>query len=442
MATHVTIIGGGYTGLSAAYEMARAGIRVTILEQEDYLGGLAGSFGVGGTQLEKFYHHWFTNDVHITGFIDELGLADNIVWRPSRTGMYFANNFYKLSTPLDLIRFKPISLVNRLRLGLTSLKMRRFTDWRSLEDKTAGDWLRELCGEHTFQVVWEPLLRGKFGEYWEQVSAVWIWNKIKLRGGSRSKDGAEMLGYYRGGFGSFCDELVDRLRKLDVTLMTSTSVQQLLSDGTKITGVQTPDEMYESDAVLATTAPPILAEILGMSDLSPDSCRPDFVMKLGETTYLANICLVLELDRSLSETYWLNVNDPSFPFVAIVEHTNFESIEGYDGRHLVYLSKYLPVTDPLYAMNKKEIFEFSLPHIQRMFPKFSESWIQEYHVWRARYAQPIVGTSYSKTILPFEAPIPGLYLSNMTQIYPEDRGTNYAVREGRKAGQKIAALLN
>ena len=195
---HVVVIGAGFCSLAAAYELGKHGVRTTVLECDDDVGGLAGSFLVGGTRLEKFYHHWFTNDVHVMRLIEELEQTDRVLRRPSRTGMYYAHDFFKLSTPVDLLRFSPLPLRDRVRLGLLALRARRVQDWRSLEDRTAADWLRELGGERVYRVVWEPLLRGKFGDVVEEVAAVWFWNKLKLRGGSRGKRG-ERTGLLSGG---------------------------------------------------------------------------------------------------------------------------------------------------------------------------------------------------------------------------------------------------
>ena len=189
------------------------------------------------------------------------------------------------------------------------------------------------------------------------------------------------------------------------------------------------------NAVLATPALPIVA------DLIESQASPEYVRDLRRVEYLANICIVLELDRSLSETYWLNVNDPGFPFVGVIEHTNFEPPESYAGRRLVYLSKYLPESAELYRMPDDEVVRFSIQHLRRMFPALSDTWILGAHVWRARYAQPIVVRGYSALIPAVETPIPGFYLSSMAQVYPEDRGTNYAIREGRAAGRRIADQL-
>ncbi|HEY9845037.1 MAG TPA: FAD-dependent oxidoreductase, partial [Candidatus Caenarcaniphilales bacterium] len=186
---------------------------------------------------------------------------------------------------------------------------------------------------------------------------------------------------------------------------------------------------------IATTALPVIA------DLVEPHASSEYVHQLRSIEYLANVCLVLELDRSLSDTYWLNVNDPSFPFVGVIEHTNFEPAETYGGRHIVYLSKYLPETEKLYQMTDKQVLDYCIPYLQRMFPKFKQSWIQRHHVWRARYSQPVVVRHYSKLIPAMETPLAGLYISTMAQIYPEDRGTNYAIREGRQVGRLLADVL-
>ena len=205
---HVAVIGGGFCGLATAYELGRNGIRATVLERDPEVGGLAGSFDIGGTSLEKFYHHWFTSDMHVTRLVDELGTSDRVVLRPTRTGMYYAHDLFQLSTPIDLLKFPLLSLPDRIRLGLLALRARRIKNWRALENRTAADWLRDLGGERVYRVVWEPLLRGKFGDAAEEVAAVWFWNKLKLRGGSRGKAGREQLAYYRGGFAALADEMV------------------------------------------------------------------------------------------------------------------------------------------------------------------------------------------------------------------------------------------
>ncbi len=428
---HTVIVGGGFAGLSCAHDLARAGQAVTVLEAEPTVGGLAGAFETGGERLDRFYHHWFTNDLEVMGLIDDLGMADQVVTNPTNTGVFYANRIFRLSTPMDLLQFTALPFLDRIRLGLLTLRARRVSDWRALESETAADWLRRLGGDTVYRVVWEPLLNGKFGPYAEQVSAVWFWNKLKLRGGSRGKGGEERLAYLKGSFARLAEETARQIGAAGGVVRTGAAVERIRpgADGTWV--CEGPWGRVEADRVVATTALPLVADMV--QDWAPE----DYLAGLRGIDYLANICLVLRLDRSLSSTYWLNVNDPSFPYVGVIEHTNFESAESYGGDHVVYLSKYLPHTDALYRMTDAEMLAFSIPHVQRMFPDFTADWIRTYHVWRARWSQPVVDRHYSRRIPATEGPKPGFHLCSMAQIYPEDRGTNYAVREGRRMAARL-----
>ncbi|GMG81169.1 NAD(P)/FAD-dependent oxidoreductase [Paralimibaculum aggregatum] len=429
--TEFAIIGGGFAGLSAAYELARAGRRVTLLEAEDRIGGLAAAFETEGERLDRFYHHWFTNDRAVMDLIGALGLDGEVEINPSNTGLYFANTIYRLSSPLDLLRFAPLPFADRIRLGLLALRARRVRDWRALEETTAADWLRAMGGERVFRVVWEPLLTGKFGPHAEAISAVWFWNKLKLRGGSRGARGEERLAYFRGGFVALAEALAEAVRGAGGEIRLAAPVERLVPEagGWRLSGRW---GSLTAARAIATPALPLVAEMV--RGWAP----ADYVARLERIHYLANLCLVLELDRPLSETYWLNVNDPSFPFVGVIEHTNFAGAARYGGRHIVYLSKYLPHTDPLYRLGAAEMLDFALPHLARMFPEFDPASVQRHHLWRARWAQPVVERGYSRLIPPEEGP-EGLLLCSMAQIYPEDRGTNYAIREGRRLGARLAA---
>lgn len=429
--TDVVIIGGGFTGLSAAYELVKKGVSVTVLEAEAEIAGLAAAFNVGGEKLDRFYHHWFTNDMEVMQLIDGLGLNDRVEINPTNTSVYYANNFFKLSTPWDLLNFAPLAFTDRIRLGLLALRARRVKDWMALEGKTAHEWLRELGGENVYRIVWQPLLKGKFGPFAEQISAVWFWNKLKLRGGSRGKGGEERLAYFKGGFVGLADALAQRIRDLGGRIELGAPVSKVEPfDGRW--QVTTPNGVITSERVIATTALPLIA------DMVRGWASHDYVKSLERIQYIGNVCLVLELDRPLSDTYWLNVNDPSFPFVGVIEHTNFERPETYGGNHIVYLSKYLPHTEPMYSMSANELLDFSLPYLKKMFPKLERDWIRRHHLWCARWAQPVVEKHYSSLIPAEDGPQNGFYICSMAQIYPEDRGTNYAIREGRRIGIKIA----
>ena len=428
---HFAIVGGGFTGLSVGYDLSKAGHKVTILEADSTVGGLAGAFQTKGERLDRFYHHWFTNDLEVMTLIDEVGLADEVVENPTNTGLYFANTIFKLSTPLDLLAFKPLPFFDRIRLGLLALRARGVKDWKELEDETAANWLRKLGGERVYDVVWEPLLSGKFGPYAEKISAVWFWNKLKLRGGSRSKGGEERLAYLKGSFARLAETAAAKIEEAQGEVRLSSPVNSIVRNENRNWNVSGHWGELECDEVIVTTALPLAA------DMIESWATPEYLAELNRIDYLANVCLVLRLDRSLSSTYWLNVNDPNFPYVGVIEHTNFESPESYDGEHIVYLSKYLPHTDALYTMSEEEIFEYSLPYLQKMFPQFHRDWVKGHHVWKARWSQPVVEKRYSELIPSMQGPEDGFHLCSMAQVYPEDRGTNYAIREGRKLAKTL-----
>ena len=431
----VLIVGAGFTGLACAHALVKAGHHVVVCEADDDIGGLAGSFPVDGVTLEKFYHHWFLSDSYVLDLVKELGLEDAIVRRPTRTGMYYAEHFYRLSSPLDLMRFSPLSFADRLRLGFGTIAARLVRDWHTIEHLTAREWLLRLFGAEVFRVVWEPLLVGKFGPYADRVGAVWFWKKLVLRGGTRSKSGAEMLAYLRGGFALLAERLAEDIRARGGEIRTGCRVRSIVGGPDGVAAVETDQGRLKAAAVVATPAPAIVA------DLADGLLPADRIAGLRAIEYLGNVCLVLRLDRSLSDTYWLNVNDAEFPFVGIIEHTNFEPADAYGGEHIVYMSRYCPASDPLYAESDAGVLDFALPHIRRMFPQFDTGWIKGCSVWRAAYAQPIAVPGYSRLVPPLDSGIPGLFLANMAQIYPEDRGTNYAVREGLRAAEAVRAFV-
>lgn len=430
------IVGGGFTGLTAAAHLTRSGRSVIVLEQDSSLGGLAGTFEVDGFELEKFYHHWFTSDRHIAELAGLVGVSERIVTRPTRTGMYYSGNFFRLSTPVDLLKLSALPLIDRLRTGVATLIAQRRKNWRALEDITAKQWLVSMYGSKAYKVIWEPLLVGKFGRYADQVSAVWFWNKLALRGGSRGRGGNEELAYFEGGFGALAAAVGDYVEQGGGIIRRDCTVTKVHSDGHGDPEVITTSGNVRGRSVLLTTPLPIAAGML------EDACEPAYLKQLSGVEYLGNVCLILTLKKSLSELYWINVNDPSFPFVGIIEHTNFQPAASYGGKHVVYLSKYLPVDDPVYSMDVDELFEYAKPYIERMFPDFDAASVESRHIWRSAYAQPVVVRRYSRLVPDCQTPLENVFLATMAQVYPEDRGTNYAVREGRRAAELIHDWLD
>ncbi|NKB47141.1 MAG: NAD(P)-binding protein [Legionellales bacterium] len=431
------IVGAGFTGLTVGLELSRMGKKVIIVESDATPGGLAGTFEfTDGVSVEKFYHHWFNNDKYVPKLASSLGLADQIITLPSRTGMYFNGQLWKLSTPLDLLKFSPLSLFERIKLGLMTFKVRRIKDWRAIESLSIREWLEPLCGENVFKTVWQPLIQAKFSIFAEQVSAVWMWKKLVLRGSTRNKTGGEELAYFKGGFGRLAQAMVDEIKHHGGEVYFNTKIKQAQVGDHMIKELQTETgETFSGKQFLFTPAFPIIADILNQTS------DHQWLNSLRRVNYLGNICLVLQLKQSLSDTYWLNVNDPGFPFVGVIEHTNFDHPEHYNGYRIAFLSRYLAKEDPLWHYSDEQYLAFAIQHLQRMFPQLDPSWVNDFSVWRADYAQPVTERNYSTYVPNQKTPFTNGWISTMAQIYPEDRGTNYAIREGFLMAKQIGEQL-
>jgi protoporphyrinogen oxidase len=422
----VAVIGGGVAGLSASYRLLQAGHEVSLFEAEKQLGGLVRTFETGGDPLECFYHHLFTTDTTIVSLIDELGLGDRLTWRDSQVGFYHGGRIWPFVTPLDLLRFKPLPLIDRVRLGLAGLYLRRQDDWRRYESITAWEWLRRYVGQKGLDVVWGPLLRGKFADQAEEVAMAWLWSKIHLRFASRKAGVSqkEQLGYLLGSFGLLVREIEKRIRETGARVETGTPVRQISVRDGRASGLVLHDgREVEAEAVIAclpserflSLTPPLGGE---------------YERRVRAARWQWALCYVLTLKQSLSPIYWLNISDAGTPFIAVIEHTNFIEKERYGGQHIVYLSNYLTPNHPWFHLSDEELDDLYLPHLTKFNPAFSRDWIVERRVFKGPNAQPVIRCNYRDDLPDHRTPVPGLYLANMQQIYPEDRGQNYSIRMG------------
>ncbi len=432
----IGIIGGGYAGLTAALELQQQGYAVTVLEKYGRWGGQAATLPLLGTHIEYFYHHLFGSDTHILGLMDELGIGDQLRWIESKVGVYAEGQIYDFVSPLDLIRFKPLGLINRVKLGLMYLYLGRVDDWHKLEEITARDWVVRYMGQEVYDKFWGALLRGKFGNLADQVSMTWLWGKIKVRGSSRQGATAtEKLAYPLGSFELITQALVDHLRAGGAELYLNREVTGLTTDPddpNRITGIVTQDEALPFDAVIATVPGSDFLE------MAPPEMDSDYTALLRSVHYQAALVLLLVSRKSLSRIYWLNISDRSMPFVGVIEHTNYVPPSEYQGRHLIYVSNYLEQDDPRYEMKADELFDLYQPYLKQINPDFDADWIEKKIVLRADGGQPVITCNYSQRIPDHRTPIKGLYLANTLQIYPEDRGTNYSVR----LGQDISKIVD
>lgn len=428
----VGIIGGGYAGLTAALRLAQAGQKVTLWERGAF-GGQAGTIPFDDTRIEIFYHHLFQSDVHIQNLVKELGIEDKLIWLPSDVSYYADGRILPLNGAFDLLKLNIMPIWDRLRVGLVTLWLQRQKKWTQYEGITAHDWLTRALGENAYNKTLGAQLKAKFGRYYDRVSMVWFWGKIWLRTTSRKNPlEQEKLGYFKGSFQVVADALVDACKAAGVTMVEHSGIESLQQNQDESWTVFTSAGSERCDVVLSTTPSTIFQKLV-------PTLPADYVAKLNSLEYEGAIVALLELDRQLTDTYWLNIADDTLPFTAVIEHTNFFGPENYGGSHLVYLSKYVEQDHPYLDLSDEEIIEEYLPHLKKLNPDFDASWVKRRWVFRERAAQPIPPLHYSRSIPDMKTPHANLWLANTTQIYPEDRGTNYAVRLGEDVSARILA---
>ena len=445
----IAVIGGGAAGLAAAEQLLGSGHQVVLFERAPNVGGQLRTVSIQGTPLECFYHHIFTSDTSIAELIHELGFGDRLAWVPSKVGFFTQGQVWDFVTPMDLLRFQPLALPDRVRLGLASLYLQRQRDWRPFEGFTAEQWLKRWAGENAYRVVWEPLLHGKFGNAAPEIGMAWFQWKMRLRFGSRRGLAKEYLGYLVGSFGQVWEAMGQRVRQSGGHVYPNADVRRITVQEGRAVGIQVglPDGALAAQAVEAGLAhvdgdtasfsvDGVIATIPStvLTRLAPELPH-GYTRMLEGNRYKAVMCLILVLKHPISHIYWLNITDPSIPFVAVIEQTNLIGAEHYGGKHVAYLSNYIAKDAPLYQMRDEEVLEAYLPHLKKINPAFQRDWVEEWHLFREDAAQPIITTSYSQKIPPLATPIRGLYMANNTQVYPEDRGQNYSILIGREVAR-------
>lgn len=432
---NIAIIGAGATGLSAAYDLLSAGHQVTVIEASDKPGGLAAGFKQPNWDwsLEKFYHHWFASDAALLKLASDLGVSDRVIYKRPTTVSYWNGDFYPLDSPVAALKFPGLSIFDKVPFGLATIYLKLTSNWPSMEQTTAHAWASKWMGKGAYDVIWQPLLEGKFGDLYQQVNMAWLWARIKSR--------TSNLGTFRGGFQAFFDVLADKVKAKGGQIRYLTRAEGLKWVEAKkqwridLSQPFTISPPVNVDRVLVTTSPKL------MGKLAPQ-LPGDYLGELTSLTSLGAVIAIFALDRQLDTRgyYWHNLpKTAGFPYLAMCEHTNFVSAKNFGGQHLIYCGDYLPTTHPYFSMSDDELRALYLPTLKRFNAAFEPGWVQNAWVFREAYAQPVPFVNHSRHIPATRTPLPGLFFASMSQVYPWDRGTNYAIKLGREVAQEMAA---
>jgi len=417
------IIGAGITGLSAAHELSKKGHSVTVYEQAPVPGGLGTYVKVANSYIERFYHHFFRSDIHVIDLIKELGIGDKLKLYPSKTSVYYKGQTYPFSSPLDLLKFSPLPLIDRLRLGCALALLKYLPqNMRELDKISAKEWLIKHAGQKAYNIIWEPLLSGKFAKYAEDVPAAWLRDRIK----DRSFD----LGYLDGGSQTLFNALIKKLNKQNVTIHLDTPVSQVESKKSSVE-VTAGTKTVSYDKCLITTVSPIAVKLL------KNNLKPELSNVLNSQDQLGAVCLLLELSQPVQKQYWVNICQEKEPVLVMVEHTNLIDKKNYGNRSLVYLANYIHRDSPRFRESDETVIKNYTSILKKLNPQFTNTWIKKATVSRVPRAQTIFGLNSFSNRPPIKL-LHNVYLANIDQMYPHDRNFNLGVELGRK----IATLIS
>jgi len=425
MKKKVAIVGGGLTGLVTAWRLSQRGDEVIVFEKERQVGGLAGGFGLEGISLEKTYHHIFKTDQEVIELIEELGLGEKLEWKKSSVAQYYQGQFYPFVTAVDLLRFKPLGLVDKIRLGMVYLYLQKLSNWKNLSRVGAVEWIKKWAGKRNYQIIWKPLLRGKFHQYYKKVSMAWLWARINIRAKSKNEKGVEKLGYLRGGFWLMVDRLAEKIKENGGVIKTNCEVKKMRRRGDRVE-IRWGKEKMDFDKAVACVPAGVFSKISGLKD------------KRGrKILYLGFINVIFSSKQSLSRYYWHNISDHKSPFLALIQHTNLVDKKNYNNKHVYYLGAYVPQNHQYLKMKNAEIYKEFLVYLKKIFPAFDESLIEKKRIFRFNWAQHVADTDYEKKIPDYKSGIEEVYFANFCQIFPQDRGMNYAIAEGEKVAKMV-----
>lgn len=422
----VAIVGAGAMGLAAAYHALGRGHAVTVFESDRVAGGMAAHLDFDGLSIERFYHFICKADRPTFELLAELGIADRLAWRDTSMGYFVDGRHYRWGDPLALLAFPRLGLVDKIRYGLHMFLSTRRRDWSALEHVNARDWFVRWHGARAYEVLWRRLFDLKFFEYADEISAAWIWTRIKRVGTSRRSIFQEQLGYLEGGSQTLVDALVRAIEARGGSIRLGARVGEVTSEGGRVTGCIVDGERQSFDAVLSTVPTPFVAELVpGLSEAARARYRA--IRNIGV------VCVLLKLTRPVTRHFWLNVNDPAIDIPGIVEFSNLRPLPD----PVVYVPYYMPQTHPKFTRPDEAFVAEAFGYLRRLNPALQPGDLKASRVGRLRYAQPVCPPGFLATIPKVQTEIAGLQVADTCFYYPEDRGIAESVRYGKLMAQAI-----
>ncbi len=422
----IVIIGSGLAGLSAGYKLCKSN-EIVIFEKDAEIGGMAASYCQDCTGkkyfIEKYYHHIFRSDSELLDLIRELGLEDQMLWLKGKNAYFMDGKNYPMNTPAEILRFKPLSFMDLVKLGLLVFRIKLIGDTTYYDRIKAKDWILDTAGKSVYENFFAPLMKSKFGGNAENVSAAWLIGRVKIRS-DRGKEG-EKLGYLRGGFNSLIEAMAREITAQGGRILQNKAITEIVIKDNAVQGVVADGDFIPCDAVISTVEPGVL-----------DTLTKDRLGTLHEILrsirYQGTACALIGLDKGLMEdgNYWLNIK-ADVPFGAVIEHTNFMPFEDY-GEHLVYVTSYFQdESDILWMKKEEEVLDSYLNGLEKMFPNFKRTDVRWAKLFRRMDTAPVYEQGYLHKVLPFAPGPSGLYLAGMfsSTNYPE-RSMNGSVKAG------------